>query len=69
MYGAAVSGMSDVAARTLSREIVGTLRPKARGRNVAATLALAGIDVLAEATLAPMGQWAKEVWRATLPAR
>ena len=62
LYGAAVNGVSDADIRRITRGAAVTLRPKARGRNQGVVLALAGIDTLAEASVAPMGQWASEVW-------
>ena len=68
LYGATVDGLDDVSIRAVTSAIVATLRPRARGRSVKAAMVLAGVDVLAEASVLPLVRWARELWDATAVA-
>ena len=65
-YGAAVCGISDAALRGREREAGALLRPRTKGRSLAATLLVHEV-LLERLSFASTLRWAEEVWRAGLP--
>ena len=63
-----MNGLDDTSVKAVSRAIAATLRPKARCRSVKAAMVLAGVDVLAEASVLPLIRWARELWDAAAVA-
>ena len=65
VYGAHVNGISDAELEALRRTMGACVSPKAQGRSLALTLLLAG-DETWRATAAPIQEYSKAVWEATI---